>query len=358
MEKEILRNNKSVKRCLSFAGVWFFFRYLFTLAAPFVFAFFLITMCYPLLERMQRKIPIRKKFLAVGIILPLILLMMGLLWAIVILGGRQLEGLPAFWTQASEQVQSFFHQCCGKLDGKFGWKGQQIENYVIERMTVFMEDVQVQVIPQILASSYQCFKGLFAAIGFLAITCIAAILLEKEYANIMTALRRSEELRLVRSVVEGVISYIVNFLKAQGVIMLIICVLCSVILSVAGVPGGILFGILAGILDVLPFIGTGIVLVPLAVWQMLNGLYVRMSVCLILYVVCIVTRNLLEPKLIGKRIGVAPVFMLLAIYAGVKLFGVGGIVKGPLALIVIMEILKVLKSDDTKIDERESLDYD
>ena len=66
----------------------------------------------------------------------------------------------------------------------------------------------------------------------------------------------------------------------------------------------------------------------------------------------------MEPKLIGKRIGIAPVFMLLAIYAGVKLFGVSGIVKGPLALIVIMEILKVLKSDDTKFDERESLDYD
>lgn len=358
MSYDIIQNNKIIKICLIFAGVWFFFRYLFTLAAPFLFAFFLITMCYPLLERMQRKIPIRKKFLAVGIILPLLLLMMGILWAVIILGGRQLEGLPAFWTQASEQIQIFFHQCCGKLDGKFGWKGQQIESFIIERMTVFMEDVQVQVMPRVLSSSYQCFKGLFAAIGFLAITCIAAILLEKEYANIMMALKKSEELRLVRSVVEGVISYIITFLKAQGVIMLIISVLCSATLGVAGVSGGILFGILAGTLDVLPFIGTGVVLVPLAIWQMLNEQYVRMTVCLILYVICIVTRELLEPKLIGKRMGIAPVFMLLAIYAGVKLFGVGGIVKGPLALIVIVEILKVIKTADAKFDEKDSLDYD
>ena len=358
MSYDIIQNNKIIKICLIFAGVWFFFRYLFTLTAPFLFAFFLITLCYPLLERIQKKIPIRKKFLAVGIILPLILLMMEILWAIIILGGRQLEGLPAFWTQASEQIQSFFHQCCGKLDGKFGWKGQQIENYIIERMTVFMEDMQEQVMPRVLASSYQCFKGLFTAIGFLAITCIAAILLEKEYANIMAALRKSEELRLVRSVVEGVISYIITFLKAQGVIMLIISVLCSVTLGVVGVSGGILFGILAGVLDVLPFIGTGVVLVPLAIWQMLNGEYVRMTVCLGLYVVCIVTRELLEPKLIGKRMGIAPVFMLFAIYAGVKLFGVSGIVKGPLALIVIVEILKAIKTDDTEFDERESIDYD
>ena len=353
-----IQNNKIIKICLIFAGVWFFFRYLFTLAAPFLFAFCLITLCYPLLERMQKKIPIRKKFLAVGIILPLILLMMEILWAIIILGGKQLEGLPDFWAQASEQIQIFFHQCCGKLDGKFGWRGQQIEDFVIERMTVFMEDVQVQVMPRVLASSYQCFKGLFAAIGFLAITCIAAVLLEKEYANLMAALKKSEELRLVRSVVEGVISYIITFLRAQGVIMLIISLLCSVTLGVAGVSGGILFGILAGVLDVLPFIGTGIVLMPLSVWQLLNGQYVRMTVCLVLYVVCIVTRNLLEPKLIGKRMGIAPVFMLFAIYAGVKLFGVGGIVKGPLALIVIVEILKVIKINHAGFDERESLDYD
>lgn len=358
MLHDIMQNKKIIKICLIFAGVWFFFRYLLTLIAPFLFAFLLITLCYPMLERIQRKIPIRKKFLAVGIILPLILLMMEILWTIIILGGKQLEGLPAFWTQVSGQIQLFFHQCCGKLDGKFGWKAQQIENYVIEQMTVFMEDVEEQVMPRILASSYQCFKGLFAAIGFLAITCIASILLEKEYANIMASLRRSEELRLVRSVVEGVLSYIINFLKAQGVIMLTISVMCGATLGVAGVSGGILLGILAGVLDVLPFIGTGVVLVPLAIWQMLGGEYVRMTVCLGLYVVCIVTRELLEPKLIGKRMGIAPVFMLLAIYAGVKLFGVGGIVKGPLALIVIVEILKAIKTGDAEFDERESLDYD
>lgn len=351
-------NNKLIKICLIFAGVWFFFRYLFALTAPFVFAFLLITLCYPLLVRMQKRIPIKKKFLAVVIILPIILIMMGILWVIFILGCRQLEGLPAFCTQVGEQCQIFFHNCCSGLDGRFGWDSQKIENYIIERMTIVMENVQVQVMPRILASSYNCFKNLFSALGFLAITCIAAVLLEKEYVNIVNTLKRSEELRLIWAALEGVLSYIITFLKAQGVIMLIISVLCSVGLSIVGIPGGILFGITAGVLDVLPFIGTGIVLVPLSVWQLLNGQYVQMMVCLILYVICIVTRELLEPKLIGKRMGIAPVFMLLAIYAGVRMFGVGGIVKGPLALIVIVEIFKIMNGSQDGFDERESLDYD
>lgn len=339
-------------------GVWFFFRFIFTLIAPFVLAFLLITLCYPLLQKIQRRIPVKKKFLAVGMILPMILLLMGVLWAVMILGGRQLEGLPAFCTELGEKFQLFFHQCCCGLDGRFGWDGQQIEQFVIEQLTIVMENVQIQVVPQIISSSYNCFKGIFSAIGFLAITCIAAFLLEKEYAGVVRTLKESEELQMVWAVVEGVLSYIITFIKAQGVILLIISVLCSVVLSVAGVTGGIIFGILAGVLDVLPFIGTGIVLVPLSLWQLINGQYGRMAVCLVLYGVCILTRELLEPKLIGRQIGVAPVFMLLAVYAGIRLFGIGGIIKGPLAFIVTIEIWKVMNEKQRAFDEKKSFDYD
>lgn len=353
--KKALKDNLLIRITVICAGVWFFFRYLFTLAAPFILAFLLITLCYPMLERIQKRIPVKKKFLAVGIILPLFLVIVGFLWIIVLVGGQQLEGLPDFCMQAGQQLEVFFHDCCCELDGKFGWDGQQIETYVIEQMTVVMENVQIQVVPQILSSSYNCFKGIFAAVGFLAITCIAAFLLEKDYTAIVGSLKEAEELNLVWSVVNGVLSYIITFIRAQGVILLIISVLCSVTLLFAKIPGGLLFGVMAGVLDMLPFIGTGIVLVPLSIWQLLNGRYVQTIVCLVLYGACVLTRELLEPKLIGKRIGIAPVFMLMAVYAGMKLFGVGGIVKGPLALIVIYEIYK---TDKQKFDERKGLDYD
>ena len=149
----------------------------------------------------------------------------------------------------------------------------------------------------------------------------------------------------------GVLSYLVSSFIFFFVILLIIAVLCSVTLSLAGVEGGIFLGILAGFLDMLPFIGTGIVLVPLSVWQLLNGAYVRMAVCLVLYGACALAREFLEPRLIGNKIGLSPVWILFSIYAGMKLFGVGGIVKGPLALIVISEILKERREEfDEPVD--------
>lgn len=343
--------NKFIKGCAVTVLVWFFFRYLFGLAAPFLLAFVLITLLYPTLERAQRRIPVRKKYLAVGIILPILLLVSLGLWAAFSFCMEELQGLPAFCSRAQQQAEAFFHNCCCQLDGKFGWEGEKIETYVIEQMNVVMENVQIQVAPQLLSSSYSCFKGLLAAVGFLAITCIAVFLLEKDYTGMVEWLKSEETVAFLWTAFEGVLSYITTFFKAQGVILLVIAVLASVTLGVAGVEGGIFFGILAGILDMLPFIGTGIVLVPLSVWQLLNGQYGRMAVCLVLYGVCILIREFLEPRLIGNKMGISPVYILFAVYAGVKLFGVSGIVKGPLALIAVCEILKKRDRSEQKIDE-------
>ncbi len=343
--------NKLIKGCAVTALVWFFFRYLFGLAAPFLFAFVLITLLYPTLERMQRRIPVRKRYLAAGVILPFLLLLCVGLWAAFSFGIGQLQGLPAFCSQVEQQAEAFFHNCCCQLDGKFGWEGERIEAYIIEQMNVIMENVQIQVAPQLISSSYSCFKGLLSTIGFLAITCIAVFLLEKDYTGMVDWLKNEESVSFLWKAFEGVLSYITTFLKAQGVILVIIATLASITLSLAGVEGGIFFGILAGFLDMLPFIGTGIVLVPLSVWQLLSGQYGRMAVCLALYGACILVRELLEPRLIGKKMGISPIYILFAVYAGVKLFGVGGIVKGPLALIVVCEILKKKGKSEQKIDE-------
>ena len=48
-------------------------------------------------------------------------------------------------------------------------------------------------------------------------------------------------------------------------------------------------------------------------------------------------REILEPKLIGSRVGVSPVAILLSIYAGVQLFGIWGIIGGPLGFVIIYQ---------------------
>ena len=341
LDLSIVKENRLIRFAVITLSVYLFFRFIFPLTAPFFFAFILITLFYPLLQRIQKKIPMRKKFLAFGVLFLVLLFLAAILWALGYSGGGQLDKVSVFMEMAYERLQGFLHQCCYSLDGKFGWDGYEIENFVIEKMTVIMENVQVQVIPQVLSSSYSCFKAIFEAVAFLFISFLAAILLEKDYALFLTWLKGAEDMTFIFKALEGILEYIITFLKAQGVILLIISVFSSAVLWATGIYGGVFWGILAGCLDVLPFIGTGVVLVPMAIWQFLTGKYIQMGVCIALYIACIFIREFLEPKLIGNKMGIAPVLMLLGIYAGIRLFGVIGIIEGPLALIVIHELMKV-----------------
>lgn len=343
-------NNRLVRGVLAGLFVWAFLRYILPLTAPFVLAFLVISLFYPFLQRLQRKFPIKKKFLAVAVAVPFLILLFWVLWGLCAAGCDQLEKIPRLWGDMEGQMEQFFHQCCCRIDGLMGWNGQEMEEMLTDRMDGVMDSLQLQIMPGIVSSSYYCFKNLIAFAGFLAVTLIAMILLEKDYAAFLDKLKSSEDTAIVWRVTEGVISYLVTFLKAQGIILAAISLLCIIVLKLAGVEGAAGIGLLAGFLDMLPFIGTGIVLVPLAVWQLVNLQYGKMVVCLLLYGACALLREWLEPKLIGRRVGIAPVCLLLGIYAGIQLFGAAGIIKGPLGMVILYEILKHQK--ESRIPEQ------
>lgn len=116
---------------------------------------------------------------------------------------------------------------------------------------------------------------------------IASVLLAKDYDGIMNRLLDQEACHVLLEVICGIVRYIATFVKAQGIIMTTIAMTAAATLGIAGIKHGILWGILAGILDALPFIGTGVVLVPLGMFQILDGNWGRALVCGVLYVVCI-----------------------------------------------------------------------
>lgn len=324
-------------------GVYIGFQFLSPLAAPFLFAFAFVALFHPLLERVQKKCHVKKGILAAGILL-LFCVTVGIgIWCLIVFAIQKLGDLFGQIDLFEEKFCIFVGNCCDGMEKKFGMDGAGIENFIMERVNIFIENFQVQVVPKIMNESVGYVKNIVGLVSFLAIMIIAAVLLAKDYNEIMKKLRAKEELRCIIEIGKRIFRHIGTFIKAQFIILLIISLLCAVTLSFGGFEGGMGIGLFTGFMDMLPFIGTGLILMPLAFWQILNGYYTKAAICVILYVVCALTREFLEPKLIGEKMGVFPVAILFSVYAGVKLFGVFGIVKGPLALITIYEVYFFIK---------------
>ena len=310
-------------------GVYIGFKYLSPLAAPFLFAFAFVAALHPMLERVQNKYHIKKGILAAGILL-LFCVTVGVgVWCLIVFVIQKLGDLFGQIDLFEEKFCIFVENCCDGIEKKFGMDGAGIERFIMERVNVFIENFQVQVVPRIMDESVGYVKNIVGIVGFLAIMIIAAVLLVKDYNEIMEKLARREELRCMMGIGKKVFCHIGTFIRAQLIILFVISLLCAVTLFLGGFEGGILIGLFTGFMDMLPFIGT--------------GYYTKAVICVILYVICALSREFMEPKLIGEKMGIFPVAILFSVYAGVKLFGVFGIIKGPLALVTVYEIYLFMK---------------
>jgi predicted PurR-regulated permease PerM len=99
-----------------------------------------------------------------------------------------------------------------------------------------------------------------------------------------------------------------------------------------------ILALLIAVVDILPVLGTGVVLIPWALVDFAIGKPVIGVGILILYLVITLIRNVIEPKIIGEQVGLPPVVTLIAMYGGLKLFGFTGLWGLPVILIVLVNL--------------------
>ena len=334
---EQMKKSKILILLLIIGAVYFFLKYISPLVAPVLSAMLFVTIFGSMLKKIQKRLHIHRQIGAVCLLLFAGLVVVILVW---ILFSWLMGSLPQ-WIEKldlwEEELTIIVRQVCGGIGQTLGIDSVYLEDTLLHNLQEGIDYVQLHAVPGMLSHSWEYAKLLAAMGGFMVTFIIAAVLLAKDYDEIMNRMLDREECHMILEVICGIIRYIATFVKAQAIIMLVIAGTCAVTLEISRLQHGALWGILAGILDVLPFIGTGIVLLPLAAVQLFYGDYGRAITCVILYVACIFLREILEPRLIGRRIGVSPIAVLVSLYAGIRLFGVWGIVKGPLGFIIIYQ---------------------
>ncbi len=324
-------------------AVYFFLKYLSPLLAPILVAMLFVTIFGPTLKKMQKKFHIHRQ---VGAVILLLVAVTGVGLIIWILFSWIVGSLPQLLGRLDaleQQAGTIIHDICGAVGRTIGIDSVYLEEMLMGHLEEGINYLQEDAFPGMLSQSLTYVKAVGTVIGFLATFLIASVLLAKDYDRIMNNLLDREECHVLLEVICGIIRYIATFVKAQLLIMGAIAVLAAFVLAIVGIENGALWGILCGLLDVLPFIGTGIVLVPLAIVQLVYGRMGQALVCVILYGCCAFLREMLEPRLIGSRVGVPPIAVLASVYAGVQLFGIWGIIKGPLGFMIAFQTWKSIQ---------------
>jgi len=173
--------------------------------------------------------------------------------------------------------------------------------------------------------------------------------------------------RLIQRMDEGLLSFLGHvktaalaafggYLKAQLLLTVGVFFILLAGFLLTGQSYALLLALGLAILDFIPIVGSGTVMVPWAVIDLFAGRYERAIAVMVIWGAVALFRRVAEPKFVGNQTGLSPVASLVSIYVGMKLAGVPGMILGPIATLVVLNLLGLGLMDGTKADLRLALE--
>ena len=296
------------------AALYLFLRYLLWWLLPFLLAFAAARAMEPVILLLRRTVHFKRGFSAALLTLFLLFLLGGLLSLL----------LSALFTEAT----AFLTQLPTLLDALPALTGG-----LLDRLRA-------------LALLGSMAAAVPALVLFAATTLLAVFFLAASYPTLCAAAKRrlspraQQRLRFWR---DGVTHSLTRWLRAQA----ILCSLtfCQLLAGfwLLGERYSLLAAFLITLVDALPVFGTGTVLIPWALAELLLGSVPRGAALVILYLCTLTVRSITEPKLVAAQAGLPPIASLMAMYLGARAFGVAGMVLFPLLLLLAAQMLRTKK---------------
>ncbi|MGO4497884.1 sporulation integral membrane protein YtvI [Paenibacillus sp. 2RAB27] len=127
-----------------------------------------------------------------------------------------------------------------------------------------------------------------------------------------------------------------GYLRAQLILVSLTALVVIIGLLILRVDYAITIGLLTGLADLMPYLGTGAVMVPWILYVFFAQGNIMLGIGLsVLYGVIVIARQIMEPKVLASSVGLDPLATLIAMFVGLKLFGLLGLIVGPVSLILI-----------------------
>lgn len=246
------------------------------------------------------------------------------------------------------QADGLWCSCCERIEQLSGIDADYLIDFGRTRITRMAETAQEKIIPYAMNVSLISLKYVAAFFAQLLVFLVAAVIILNDYEGLSQWLQSCQFYGSIETIGNHMRLAGGTFIKAQLCIIAMICAACVIGLYIMGNPYALVIGILIGICDALPFIGTGLILIPWLIIEVFRGAYTHAVILGIIFIVCTFIREFIEPKLVGKGLGVHPLAVLMSVYIGIEIYGATGVLLGPLSVFLIYELYKMFVSDEKR----------
>ena len=310
--------------------------------APFIVALLMALVAKPAVRFLREKVRIGRT--AAGI-LPVILLYLLLAFLIGFLGVRLFDylkdlatGLPGFYRNSFLPAATRLFDGLRHLTERFDPDSADTLGSIIDMASAQLENTVVSFAGKLLGRLTTAAFGLPAVFLGALIAVIATVFLAVDWDRIRAFCRHQlsdGQREMADRVLENLSGTIRKYVRSYALILCItFCeLLIGFLILGIGNPAGVALAI--AVFDVLPVVGCGTVLIPWSVVSFLTGNWPLGAGLFFHYVVIAIVRNVIEPKIVGTRVGLHPLVTLLGMVLGRALFGPVGILGLPFAMAIV-----------------------
>lgn len=320
--------------------------YLIRLMMPFIIAYIFSLAANPLADALQKKLKVPRGISAVMVIVLVLGIIGGIcgfiIWKVIDEARAVYMQLPAIYSNASGTLQNMGEQLAGAY-GKLPPNMQQTFMSLGENLSQKMTDfVNSQAVPFVdnAGNFAKAIPGVIVGVFVFILSSYFMITYSTGVNEAMKRLLGSGLTDRLRVVKRELGKYLGGYFKAQVILLFIAFAIIFMGLTILGVNYALLIALLIAVIDALPFFGSGFVLWP---WSVLAFVYGDIKVgvgMLVIYLVVQVMRRFTEPKLVSSGMGFNPILTLISMYVGYKVWSLGGLIIGPIVLMIITSFYK------------------
>ena len=335
---------KALFYALILGVIYLSFKLFFGPLLPFLLAGALVLSLQPLVNLLHRKFKIKRNPVSVALVLIVYIIVIGItIWLARLLYIQLtdfLTSLPAYFDTVSAQINAITNRI-GSIMGKMpdvgnGWLKDMPTTALksaVEKLGVGATEI---------ATNFAA--GIPSFLLSMAVMIIASVYIAKDYSTFteyMNSIIPEKIIEKFNYIKDNVLRRIAKLLKGYLLILIITFFELVLGLSVLKVKYALIIALATALIDILPVVGLGAVLIPWAVFSALSGNPERAIGLAVLYILIATIRNVIDPKIIGDKLGIHPVFSLAITFLGLKLFGAVGVLLAPLITIAVKTLLEI-----------------
>ncbi len=349
-----LRDLAALLICLAFciAGAALFLRYLLGIFLPFLVAWGLALAVRPIAARLGERVRIPARFLRLGVLVLLFVLLCVGAWFGASRLVRELQRLVTGLAEGDAVLRMI--ETLRTTLSRLPFSGEVIERYAEQFLDKSVSAI-VSVVPGVigrLASSVP--RAIITGV----ITLIASVYFSLDLERVHATLQRLCPTRWhprLSAFADGALRVAGTYVRAYLTLMVLMMGLLFVGFLVLGVEYALLLAFIVALVDLFPVLGVGTVLVPWSVWCFLTG-NTRVAVgLLVLWGVALLVRQFAEPRILGGSLGVHPLPTLFFMYAGLTLGGIPGMLIAPVLAVPVVALFREREAEGE--EEKTHLDH-